>query len=47
MMETLVNHFMNEYGITRDEAVELLYESLSDFEVMKSILKAAYLKNAS
>ena len=45
-METLIVHFMKEYELTRGEAEDLLNESLSDFEVMRSILQAAYMRRA-
>ncbi|WP_458414549.1 hypothetical protein ACNQFZ_06695 [Schinkia sp. CFF1] len=40
-MELLVVHFMREYKLTRKQAEKLLNESLADFDVMRSILKAA------
>lgn len=40
-MESLVSHFMEEYKLSRKEAEALLIESLTDFDVMRNILKAA------
>lgn len=40
-MESLVSHFMEEYKLSRTEAETLLIESLTDFDVMRTILKAA------
>lgn len=39
-MELLVNHFMREYKLSREEAEDLLNASMTDFEVMRSILQA-------
>lgn len=40
-MNLLVSHFMNEYELSREQAEALLNESLTDFDVMRTILKAA------
>lgn len=40
-MDVLVGHFMNEYELSREEAVKLVNESMTEFEVVKSILQAA------
>lgn len=40
-MNLLVSHFMKEYKLSREQAEALLNESLTDFDVMRTILKAA------
>lgn len=39
-MELLIIHFMSEYKLSRAEAEDMLNASMTDFDVMRAILRA-------
>lgn len=40
-MQNLIEHFIEQYNLSEEEAEQLIYDSLLEFEVLKAVLKVA------